>query len=218
MFLTKIFPKNKGFWTEERKRSFYLALLLLALALVIQVEAGSYSARRAVTASFASDLFLDNLPVWNLSFVIVQGAIIAAVLSIILFMSKPKYLIFGTKAVALFVIVRSFFLNLTHIGIYPHNDFGAHGIGSGLYKSITFNGNFFFSGHTGLVFLLALIFWREKLWRRLYLALCIFFAVTVLLAHVHYSIDVFAAPFITYGVFKIAERFFPKDYAIMNGN
>jgi membrane-associated phospholipid phosphatase len=36
-----------------------------------------------------------------------------------------------------------------------------------------------------------------------------FFGASVLLAHVHYSIDVFAAPFIVYGVFVIAAKVFP---------
>jgi hypothetical protein len=34
----------------------------------------------------------------------------------------------------------------------------------------------------------------------------------VLFAHVHYSIDVFASPFMTYGIFTIAKTLFPQDY------
>ena len=36
------------------------------------------------------------------------------------------------------------------------------------------------------------IFWDEKLWRYVFLALAVVFGAAVLLAHVHYSIDVFA--------------------------
>jgi hypothetical protein len=36
----------------------------------------------------------------------------------------------------------------------------------------------------------------------------------VLLAHVHYSIDVFAAPFIVYGMYVITAKLFPRDYAL----
>ena len=59
---------------------------------------------------------------------------------------------------------------------------------------------------------MALIFWREKLWRFLYLAASAIFGIAVLLAHVHYSIDVLAAPFMTYSIFKLTEYMFKEDY------
>ncbi len=193
-----------------------MGLLLIALSLVVQVSAGRYSTRTATSANFAGDLFLDNLPVVNLDFVIVQGALLFWILSWLLLGLKPHYLLFGIKVAALFIIFRAFFINLTHLGIYPKQIFfDPPDIGYGLYKLVTFQGNFFFSAHTGFPFLMALIFWREKLWRKIFLLATVFFAASVLLAHVHYSIDVFAAPFITYGIFKISTKLFSADYAIL---
>ena len=40
----------------------------------------------------------------------------------------------------------------------------------------------------------------------------LFFAYIVLVGHIHYSIDVAAAPFITYGVYQFARYFFDGDY------
>ncbi len=182
---------------------------------MIQVGAGNYSARRALGSHFVGDIFLDNLPVLNLDFVIVQGAIVITLVAIALFVLKPRYLLFGIKATALFAVIRSFFVDLTHVGIYPRNFFDVRGMGAHVYNAINFSGNFFFSGHTGLPFLMALIFWRERLWRNIFLAVSVFFGASVLLAHVHYSIDVFAAPFITYSIFHIASKFFPRDYALI---
>ena len=211
-----IFWQSRGFWSQERKRSMYLGLLLLFLALIIQVNAGNYSARRAINANFVGDIFLDNLPVVNLDFVIVQGAIIVAIIAAILFAVRPRNAIFGVKAISLFIITRSFFVDLTHVGIDPKNIFSVGGLGSGIYNAVNFNGgNLFFSGHTGLPFLLALIFWREKVWRYFFIFISIFFGASVLLAHVHYSIDVFAAPFITYTIFHIAAWLFPRDHALI---
>lgn len=208
---------HHGFWNKERKGSLYLGILLLVLSLVVQIGAGRYSARSAASANFAGDLFLDNLPVVNLDFVIVEGALLFWIVAMVLLVLRPRYLLFGLKAIALFVIFRAFFISLTHIGIYPEQIvFDDGDISFGLYKLFTFQGNFFFSGHTGLPFLMALVFWQVKVVRRVFLATALFFAASVLFAHVHYSIDVFAAPFITYGIFKITAKLFPQDYGLIS--
>jgi hypothetical protein len=204
------------FWTRERKRSLYEGLALLVIAIIVQVFAGQYSSRASIGANSVHDILLDNLPVVNLDFVIVGGAILLWIVSIWLLITNPKRLIFAIKAMALFIISRAFFFSLTHVGppargIPP----GSDNLGWGFYKLITFQGNFFYSGHTGFPVLMALIFWDDDFWRPFFIAMSLVFGASVLLAHVHYSIDVFAAPFIVYGVFKICERFFPKDFALL---
>ncbi len=70
----------------------------------------------------------------------------------------------------------------------------------------------FFSGHVGLTFLMALLLWDVPVLRYIYLAISVMFAGVVLLGHLHYSIDVFAAYFITYTIFILATRLFKSDY------
>jgi len=43
-----------------------------------------------------------------------------------------------------------------------------------------------------------------------FIAASIFFGVVVLLGHLHYSIDVLAAFFITYSIYRLAVLFFPR--------
>ncbi len=211
-----IFREHRGgFWTKTRKRSLYLGLLLVVIAIVVQVTAGHSASARSALASPETDLFLDNLPVVNLGFIIVGAAILFWIFSCWLLVIHPRYLPFGTKAIAFFIICRAFFVNLTHEGIYPGSFIpSGYNTGFGFYHLITFQGNLFFSGHTGFPFLMALIFWGNKILRRFFLGATVVFGASVLLAHVHYSIDVFAAPFIVYGIYAITAKLFPDDLAL----
>jgi len=65
-----------------------------------------------------------------------------------------------------------------------------------------------------LPFLLALIFWDEKYLRYFFIVSSIFFGAIVLLGHYHYSIDVAAAFFITYTIYHIAKKLFPRDFEL----
>lgn len=207
---------NRKFWTREERRSLYEGIAFIAIAIVIQIFAGQYSARRAVGANFANDVLLDNLPAFNFDSVIVGGGIAFWVLASWLLALRPKKLLFGMKAIALFIITRAFFFSLTHLGAYPRGiPPGVDNLGWSFYSLLTFQGNFFFSGHTGFPFLMALIFWDDDFWRPFFIAASVAFGASVLLAHVHYSIDVFAAPFIVYGIYGIARHAFRKDYAVM---
>ncbi len=210
-----VFKEHKGFWTPARKKSMWFGILLLTLSVIVQIVLGRFSSGQAVAAPGVRDIFLDNLPLINLSAIIVGGAIVLWVCAWVLLIVNPRYLIFSTKAIALYIISRAFFFSLTHIGPYPlRYSPSAHNDGYGLYHLVTFQGNFFYSGHTAFPFLLALIFWDNKYLRWLFLALTVVFGASVLLAHVHYSIDVFAAPFIVYGMYVMTAKLFPHDYAL----
>ncbi len=78
-------------------------------------------------------------------------------------------------------------------------------------SKFAFGGDLFFSGHTGLPFLMALVFWKKPILRYFFIASAIGFGAVVLLTHLHYSIDVLSAFFITYTIFHIAEFLFRKD-------
>jgi len=74
---------------------------------------------------------------------------------------------------------------------------------------LTYANDLFFSGHVGLPFLGFLIF-KDKKIRYFMLSASIILAVTVLLMHVHYSIDVAAAYFITYSIYALGKRLFGR--------
>jgi hypothetical protein len=206
--------KYKDFFTKERVRSLCVALLLLALALTFQYYASAYSTRNA--DRFVGDIFLDNLPVVNMNGVIIEGALLLIVVSVILVFCKPKYLLFTLKAVAILVAIRAFFVAATHLGIYPDQIVpNGNDLLDRIYLGLNMQAGYFFSSHTGLPFLLALIFWDQRFWRIFYFTMSAIMGVSVLLAHVHYSIDVFAAPFMAYSIFKLAQYLFKDDYKLI---
>jgi membrane-associated phospholipid phosphatase len=108
---------------------------------------------------------------------------------------------------------------LTHIGPFPTQaTFGTSTqhivtaiFGKDLFLSFFSGNDFFFSGHTGLPFLMALVYWKNKILRVLFLILSVMFGITVLLSHLHYSIDVLAAFYITFCVYKMSRVFFKED-------
>ncbi|MBU2037009.1 sphingomyelin synthase family protein [Patescibacteria group bacterium] len=184
-----------------------LGLVFLGISFFVNYFAGLYATRLASNA--VTDFFLDKLPVFDIDGFFIYGAI--ALLAGILFLvaRRPEYFPFVAKTVALFVLTRSLFMAVTHLGIIPE---GIPLPTDNPIRWITFGGDLFFSGHVGMPFLMALIFWRDKIVRYAFILISIVFGVVVLLGHFHYSIDVFAAYFITYGVMDIAKLFFAKDW------
>lgn len=215
-FIQNIYRLHRQFWKKEQIVLLLQALALFVAALFVQRVAYQYVDGRAVT-TYVGDLLLDNLPTVNLDIFIVQGALAATFLVAPLFLMKPRYLSFALKTLAIFIIARSFFISLTHLGVNLQQiTLNTERIGFGLYD-ILYNGknDFFFSGHVGATFLLALIFWKEKTWRYVFLAASVIFGISMILAHMHYSIDVFAAPFITYSIYAIARKIFSKDFSLI---
>lgn len=64
----------------------------------------------------------------------------------------------------------------------------------------------FFSGHTATTFLLLLYLWHRRRLRWVALAAHAIVVATVILAHLHYSIDIVGAWAITYCIFAWRER------------
>lgn len=208
----------RDIFSRERLPSLLGALALLGASYVVEhfanIYAFDYSQRP--TTNYVGDLILDNIPVVDLSFLIIEVALISIVLVTLFVFSKPRYVLFTLKAIALFIIIRAIFISLTHVGIHPENIAPGLGFFDSIYTYLNFQTGLFFSGHTGMPFLVALIFWNNKRVRYVLLSLSFIFAVAVLLAHIHYSIDVLAAPFMAYGIFKIALYLFPRDYELIH--
>ncbi len=192
------------------KWRYYSSLLESIILFIISVYITHIASRYAeINASnYVEDIILSNTPVFDFELIFVHGAIMLSLFVVVLSIFFKKAAPFLIKAVSLFIIIRAIFVSLTHLGPYPTK----LDLNSGLLDFITTGNDLFFSGHTGLPFLIALIFWNHVYIRTLFLCASIVFGTIVLLAHLHYSIDVFSAFFITYSIYHIAIKLFRKDY------
>ncbi|MBI3633526.1 MAG: hypothetical protein HY226_04510 [Candidatus Vogelbacteria bacterium] len=185
------------------------SITFLIFSLVINYFANIYVTETA--SNPVTDIVLSNTRVYDVDGIFTYGPILVIFLIALLCIVEPKRSPFVIKSVALFILIRSIFISLTHIGPFPSHivvnpaSFISH---------FTFGPDLFFSGHTGIPFLMALIFWDEFWTRITFIVMSVVFGVVVLLGHLHYTIDVASAFFITYTIFHISMKLFPKDHMI----
>ena len=196
---------------QEFRVSVLLSVLTFIASLITSFYAIGYTTEQA--SNSVTDIILSNTPVYDVDSLFVYGTFFFIIFGAALLIAHPKRIPFALHTIALFYFVRAAFISLTHLGPFPESAINSFDFGT-LIGRMFFGGDLFFSGHTGLAFLMALIFWREKNIRYLFLASSAYFGVIVLLGHLHYSIDVASAFFITYGIFHIAVWLFPKDHAV----
>lgn len=210
----EILRRHRVHWVQKSfQLSAGISILLYFLSVLVQVYAINYATESA--SNPVTDIILSNTPVFDVTWLFVYGMFALIGLIALLCITHPKRIPFTLYSLTLFTLIRSAFVSLTHLSPFPVQtaiDFGS------TITRMFFGGDLFFSGHTGAPFLMALLFWREKGLRYLFLIWSVFFATIVLLGHLHYSIDVLSAYFITYTIYCIAEWAFPKARALFESD
>lgn len=207
---SSIDPRRKT-WNSGFSYSAASGVVLFLLSVAVNYFATMYASERVSLP--VTDVILNNIPVLEVGWIIVYGALLLSLFTILVMFNDPRRIPFVLKSMALFIVIRSVFVSLTHLGPFlPEHAIDHIRIFNIL--GLTTTADLFFSGHTGIPFLLSLIYWDDKKLRWTFLTVCVIFAVSVLFGHLHYSIDVFAAFFITYTIFHIAQKLFAKDWRL----
>lgn len=189
--------------------SFFVGLGVMALATYVNYRAVLYTDQIPVIS--VNDLILDNIPTLDLSFLFTFGIYLTALMVIFYpIFFAPELAPFTAKTAGAFIIIRAFFISLTHLGA-PEGYFRLPGFeDQPPFIQLFYTNDLFFSGHTGFPFLAALLFWENRFMRYFMLAMSLAQSFTVLFMHVHYSIDVFAAYFISYAIYVLSDKVFNK--------
>jgi hypothetical protein len=206
------FAENWGKLLKSREYLFslFMALVIWVAGYFLYEIAISYvdGLKGVVTVK---DLMLDLLPLVDLRFLYVYGITLALFfLFCYILVLRPDLLPFALKFYAAVFIVRTVFICLTHLG--PPEGFFIYSIASDFsywpFSHMMHSNDLFFSGHVAYPFLGALLLNKIRPMFYFFLGVSVLMAVTVLMMRIHYSIDVFAAYFIVYGVYAAVKRIF----------
>lgn len=134
-----------------------------------------------------------------LTFILIYGALIVAVF----YLAKhPDFLLTAIQTYTIMVVFRICAMYLMPLdapeSLIPLVDPFVEFFGGGN----TLENDLFFSGHTATLFILFLTAQNKKI-KKIFLFATILVAAAVILQHVHYTIDVFIAPFVSFTSYKL---------------
>jgi hypothetical protein len=191
----------KEAWADRafrRQAVITLPLLVVVLSVLARFLERNEGRPGVVLPDPVLALFSPHDVTW-LTFALIYIGLIAA---IVYLLRHPATLLVAMQAYALMVVFRIIAMSLMPLepppSMLPLNDPLVELFGTGrlLTKDL------FFSGHTSTLFLLFLVTPRGVL-KAVFLACTVVVACCVLVQHVHYSVDVFVAPFVAYASVRI---------------
>jgi hypothetical protein len=195
---------------KHNKKELFFTVILLAAVLLSFTRFLNYVELRA-GFTFRDPLLNLFTPVdltWVIFGLIYAGLIIA----IFFFIKDPHLLLAALQSYLVLVLFRTAAMYLLPLNpppdMIPLNDPFVQIFGSG--KILT--KDLFFSGHAATLFLLFMVA-NKKILRVIFLSFAVIVGFSVLLQHVHYSIDVFTAPFFSYTSVKFA-AYIKKGYQL----
>jgi len=179
---------------------FIVTILFVVFVVVVFPEFLHFIEERDAVVMFDPFLNLFN-PIdltWT-TFALIYFSVIAALISLI---NKPAYLFVALQSYGVMLLFRMLVMYLSPLEapekIIPLHDPFVQMFGTGdiLTKDL------FFSGHTATMFVLFLAV-KNKILKVIFLITTILVGLAVIFQHVHYTVDVVAAPFFSYASYKI---------------
>lgn len=188
------------FDSSQFKVKFWGSLIFLAVVLFTYRKFLDFAEARPGIS--ISDPILKLFEPIDLTWLIFGLIYLCLVIGIIMLIKHPERLLLAFQTYTAIIIVRIIAMYLIPFEapqkLIVLKDPFVEMFGSG--ESLT--NDLFFSGHTATLFMLFLVV-ESKRMKYIFLASAAVVGLSIILQHVHYVIDVFAAPFFTYACFKI---------------
>ncbi|MFC1616484.1 phosphatase PAP2-related protein [Patescibacteria group bacterium] len=210
--MKEFFKKSAHHWKLLLKDKTFLISFISSIVLSLLSYAITIAVSLHIDSQYyapVGDLILNRIPTYNLDILFTWGIWVIVVSSIFYtVLWRPEITPFALKSFALMYFVRCGFIILTDVG--PPEGFYYENIiesTDSVFQMLIFKNDLFFSGHVAIPFLSFLVF-RKSIFSWFMLLASFIMAITVLLMHIHYSIDVFAAFFITYSIYALSDKIF----------
>ena len=195
-------------WKEfliRKRNKIELIVTLVILGIILTTLANFLNFVEARPGVVLPDPILNLFNPIDLTWLIFILIYFSLLVAIATLFKNPKQLLFAVQLYTLMVAVRIIGMYLLPLDppatMIILNDPFVELFGTGQ----TLTKDLFFSGHTATLFILFLVA-EKKTFKSLFLISTIAVAIAVLLQHVHYTIDVFAAVFFTYACYKIVVK------------
>ena len=194
-------------WREILSSNKKIALFVVGIAALLSSFAVNNTVSTYVDyaqGQAVGDLILDNIPIYDLNFIFFWAVLLFWAGNIIYRLIFPKEFPFILVSMSVFVMVRCFFIALTHLGppetllIVPDE-----------LSYYSFNADLFFSAHVGTPFFYALLTSVKNV-KWIAITYSILMVFIVLMSHGHYSIDVFASFFIAHSLSVLMLKIRPQ--------
>jgi len=198
---------NYGLLLLLKNKYFYISVATLFIGTQLNYVSQTYLhyyTNDGKNLPLLSDLILDNIPLWDISYIYDIFAIVSQVIFILYIIHKdefhkvPYFLLLS----GIFQVVRAVFIILTPLG-NPPNFEGSDDMFNGFSK---FELGVYPSGHIGIAFLYFL-FADNKTYKSLLLLCVIIITAALFLARAHYSIDVLSGIFFAYAIKAFGEKY-----------
>lgn len=193
-----------------KKNKIELIISFLILAVVLAILANFLKFVEARAGVILPDPILALFDPIDLTWLIFILIYLSLVLAIATLLKNPKQLLFAIQLYTTMVVLRIIAMYLLPLdppaAMIILNDPFVEFFGTGQ----TLTKDLFFSGHTATLFILFLVS-QKPILKIIFLISTIMVAIAVLLQHVHYTIDVFAALFFTYACYKIILKIRPEN-------
>jgi hypothetical protein len=193
---------------QHPKFKQHLGGSLIVLYLTFQINFYFLNIWQTRSGVIMNDMLLSLLTPHDFSlpiFLVIYGAVLATLLYLV---NNPKGFVSALYGYSILTLFRTIAIYLLPLDPPPNMVF----LNDPIARFFLFNGNvvtkdLFFSGHTSTIFYCLFVI-EEKAYRQIGFVMAMVLGFMLLIQHVHYSIDVFAAPFFAYFCYKLVNTYF----------